>query len=352
MITINVFGEIASSQTQAMMEAWGLPMQSLSADNVRAALDAAQDDPEVTLNIDSVGGDVSEGFKIYDLLRTSGKTIYANIVGGCHSMAVILLLSAPAENRSGSRNLRALIHRVYTEASGAISSDDAMDIAEDLLREQSAILDIYVDRTGQPREKLEEVMKQERQLDAREMLELGFISKITPYNTNQIKKKTMKKNVFSQMAERLAALRNRVGVNPMNYDFKDVDGNVVFRTDKEDDSLAVGDRVEVTGEEDGGIFTLEDGRVITIEEGVITKIDEMRDGSEEPVNELIEIVDALTNRLEALEEKYNTLRSSGYTPSNRLGSGAKKVPTKENSDAIKERAREMRKKFLEAGKIR
>lgn len=352
MIIINVFGEIASSQTQAMMEAWGLPMQSLSADNVRAALDAAPDDPEVTLNIDSVGGDVSEGFKIYDLLRTSGKTIYANIVGGCHSMAVILLLSAPAENRSGSRNLRALIHRVYTEAPGAISSDDAMDIAEDLLREQSAILDIYVDRTGQPREKLEEVMKQERQLDAREMLELGFISKITPYNTNQIKKRTMKKNVFSQMAERLAALRNRVGINPVNYDFKDVDGNVVFRTDKEDDSLAVGDPVEVTGEENGGIFTLEDGRVITIEDGVVTKIDEMRDGSEEPVNELIEIVDALANRLEALEAKYNTLRSSGYTPSNRLGSGAKKVPTKENSDAIKERAREMRKKFLEAGKIR
>lgn len=321
MITINVFGEIASSQTQAMMEAWGLPMQSLSVDNVRAALDAAPDDPEITLNIDSVGGDVSEGFKIYDLLRTSGKTIYANIVGGCHSMAVILLLSAPAENRSGSRNLRALIHRVYTEAPGAISSDDAMDIAEDLLREQSAILDIYMDRTGQPREKLEEVMKQERQLDAREM------------------------------AERLAALRNRVGVNPMNYDFKDVDGNVVFRTDKEDDSLAVGDRVEVTGEEDGGIFTLEDGRVITIEDGVVTKIDEMRDGSEEPVNELIEIVDALANRLEALEAKYNTLRSSGYTPANRLGSGAKKVPTKENSETIKERAKEMRKKFLEAGKF-
>lgn len=352
MITINVFGEIASSQTQAMMEAWGLPMQSLSVDNVRAALDAAPDDPEVTLNIDSVGGDVSEGFKIYDLLRTSGKTIYANIVGGCHSMAVILLLSAPAENRSGSRNLRALIHRVYTEAPGAISSDDAMDIAEDLLREQSAILDIYVDRTGQPREKLEEVMKQERQLDAREMLELGFISKITPYNTNQIKKKTMKKNVFSQMAERLAALRNRVGVNPMNYDFKDVDGNVVFRTDKEDDSLAVGDRVEVTGEEDGGIFTLEDGRVVTIDDGVVTKIDEMRDGSEEPVNELIEIVDALANRLDALEEKYNTLRSSGYTPSNRLGSGAKKVPAINSKESVKGEMQEKHKKFLEAGKIR
>ena len=352
MITINVFGEIASSQTQAMMEAWGLPLQSLSVDNVRAALEAAPDDPEVTLNIDSVGGDVSEGFKIYDLLRTSGKTIYANIVGGCHSMAVILLLSAPAENRSGARNLRALIHRVYTEAPGAISSDDAMDIAEDLLREQSAILDIYVDRTGQPREKLEEVMKQERQLDAREMLELGFISKITPYNTNQFKTKPMKKNVFSQMAERLAALRNRVGINPMNYDFKDVDGNVVFRTDKEDDSLAVGDRVEVTGEEDGGIFTLEDGRVITIEDGVVTKIDEMRDGSEEPVNELIEIVDALANRLEALEAKYNTLRSSGYTPANRLGSGAKKVPATNSLEAVKEEAQEKRKKYREAGKIR
>lgn len=207
MITINVFGEIASSQTQAMMEAWGLPLQSLSADNVRAALEAVPDDLEVTLNIDSVGGDVSEGFKIYDLLRTSGKTIYANIVGGCHSMAVILLLAASSENRIGSHNLRALIHRVYTETPGVISSDDAMDIAEDLLREQSAILDIYVDRTDQPREKLEEVMKQERQLDAREMLELGFISKITPYNTNQIKKRILDgfwKQILTQVGENAA----------------------------------------------------------------------------------------------------------------------------------------------------
>ena len=67
-------------------------------------------------------------------------------------MAVCILLAAPAENRSANRNCRALIHRVYMPVGDWLTSDDARSIAEELALEEEAILDVYVERTGQDRE--------------------------------------------------------------------------------------------------------------------------------------------------------------------------------------------------------
>ena len=110
MLTIDIRGEIISSYEQGLRSAAGDTSLNTSAADVRQALDAAQDERDIMLDIDCMGGDVYEGFKIYDLLRNSGKTLHACIRGGCHSMATVVLLAAPLENRTGVPNLRALVH--------------------------------------------------------------------------------------------------------------------------------------------------------------------------------------------------------------------------------------------------
>lgn len=110
MLTIDIRGEIISGYEQGLRSAAGDTSLTTSADDVRQALDAAQDERDIMLDIDCMGGDVYEGFKIYDLLRNSGKTLHACIRGGCHSMATVVLLAAPLENRTGVPNLRALVH--------------------------------------------------------------------------------------------------------------------------------------------------------------------------------------------------------------------------------------------------
>lgn len=82
MIFINLKGAIDSEENRIMMELWDGPSEICSVETFRRVLDEHPDEQEVCINIDCDGGSVEEGFKIYDFLRMSGRTIYTNIVGG------------------------------------------------------------------------------------------------------------------------------------------------------------------------------------------------------------------------------------------------------------------------------
>lgn len=81
MIFINLKGAIDSEENRVTMELWGGTSEICSVETFRRVLDEHPDEQEVCINIDCDGGSVEEGFKIYDLLRMSGRTIYTNIVG-------------------------------------------------------------------------------------------------------------------------------------------------------------------------------------------------------------------------------------------------------------------------------
>ncbi len=210
------------------------------------------------------GGEVEEGLAIYDCLRTSGKDIHMNIEGGCHSMAVVLLLAAPLENRTANPNCRALIHRVTGCAGG--TPDDLAAAAEDARRAEESILDIYADRTGQDKEFLRSIMAEQKERTAAELLDWGFISRINNYNTNFKSKKNMAKTLKERAAEFMNSIRNFVGVLT-NFEFVDQDGKVLFTTEAEDDTLEVG-----MAASPNGTFTIADGRTVTVADGKITDI--------------------------------------------------------------------------------
>ena len=278
MIFINLKGAIDSEENRIMMELWDGPSEICSVETFRRVLDEHPDEQEVCINIDCDGGSVEEGFKIYDFLRMSGRTIYTNIVGGCHSMAVCILLAAPAENRSANRNCRALIHRVYMPVGDWLTSDDARSIAEELALEEEAILDVYVERTGQDRERLRNVMHEERIHDAKSLLDLGFISKINSYNTNQIFNAMAKneKSAYEKFMSKVKAFRNGKKGSPANFDYLDAEGQVVLQTVGEEDNLAEGVEATLANGETSGTVVLEDGRVVTVEDNIVTSI-EMED---------------------------------------------------------------------------
>jgi len=243
-----------------------------------------EDHPEETdfkFNIHCPGGEVEEGLAIYDRLRTSGRNIYMNIEGGCHSMAVVLLLAAPLANRTANPNCLALIHQVQGFASGSV--DDLEKAAENARLLQNKILDIYADRTGKDRAELEAIMNEQKERTAEELLSWGFISRINAYNTNlkssknqRFMSKETKKNLKQRASEFLNSLLGAVGV-VTNYEFTDPEGNVLFETEEETDTLVEGE----TKASPDGVFTIADGRTVTIEGGVVTKVEEASgDGGE------------------------------------------------------------------------
>ena len=363
MLYLDVKGIIDNEQTKAMMEFWGGGQDVFTVETVRRVLAENPDEPEITLNIDCDGGSVEEGLKIYDELRGSGKTIHTNVTGGCHSMAVALLLAAPEENRSANRNVRALIHRVYIPMCDYLTADDCLEIAEACMMEEDAILDIYVERTGQDRETLAEIMRQEKVHDAKSLLDLNFISKINTYNTNQFFnsiKNSMAKNeqtAYEKFMSKVNAYKNKRAGKAVNFDYKDAEGEVVFSTESEEDTLAEGDTVTIAGGETSGTFVLDDGREVTIEDSVVTGIVPTEPETlEERVTELEALLDEATNVIQEQETELNNLRGSDYTPKNRktqVPATKPKGPGADNRgvDDIKAQARDARERFNAAGKV-
>lgn len=311
---VKVYLPIGDENENKWAAMWGEENVVFSLESVQKILDSTDD--EIHFNFDCDGGVVSEGLAIYDAIRTSGKKIYCNIDGGCHSMAIVMLLAAPKENRSANPNCRALIHKVRMYMWEEMTADELQAAAEAVRQEQDSILDIYADRTGTDRETLEKIMNEEKVRTAQELLNYGFISKINTYNTNS-KKSNMKKGMKS--IEDLCArarnfartTKNRLEGKTTNYDHTDADGNVLFSTEVEDDTLEVG-----MAASPDGTFELPDGRTIVIAEGVITEI---MDGENQSLENLQAENQQLRNDLaeatEIIEELQSQL-SSNYKPAN------------------------------------
>lgn len=351
MIEINVYKDIAKEDPWFRLWDEADPF-SFSADEIQRVLDANPNEKEIKFNINCDGGYVSEGLRIYDVLRTSGKTIHTNIEGGCHSMAVVLLLSAPSQNRTANPNARALIHEVRGGSWDVMTSEQLRTLADEIETEQNAILDIYAERTGHDRAELEVLMKEEKTRTAQELLQYGFISKINSYNTNSKNKMSKtKKNV----KDFLKTLKNLLEGEAVNYDFTDADGNVLFSTEKEDDSLAVGDAVTLPDGGTDGTFTLPDGRTVIVADCVVSEIQEATNSNyaerieelENTLTEAGEIIEAqeaeLTNLRAEVAELKNKGKRSTFNATPRLG-GSGKVKQNNGKETVEDLVNEAKEK--------
>lgn len=342
MININVYKVI--DKEDIFMSMFGMEDMIFSADTIHRAFEQHPDEQDFRLNINCDGGLVSEGLRIYDVLRTSGKTLHTNIEGACHSMAVTLLLAAPKENRTANPNARALIHEVRGGSWDSLTSTELRTLANEIDTEQNALLDIYADRTEYNREELETLMKEEKMRTSQELLNYGFISKINTYSTNK-KNEQMEKPNLSAAEKLIRSIKNLL--NPeeapevVNYDFKDADDVVLFSTEKEDDSLEVGDKASPDGEfviADGRTVTILDGEITTIADAVVidnekvelqNQITELQAQLTASRNEMEQSKEALTNSLGVMEDLRNQI-TSNYKAAERLSQ-----PVKKNVDGVK-----------------
>jgi ATP-dependent Clp protease protease subunit len=209
MIYIDVSGEVVNSQLVARMRGWfddeNIPF---SLENVKAAIEDNKQDNDVMLSINSMGGDMAEGFAIYDYLRSTGKTVHANIISDCSSIATAILLAASKKNRSGNAHCTSVLH---FGSGGVYGKVEDMEAQADLLRKfNDQLVDIYVDRTGVSRKRISDIMHEDKRHTASDLLSLGFISSINSYNTASAymlgRTEELYKNRLVAMSDRLKAI--------------------------------------------------------------------------------------------------------------------------------------------------
>jgi len=127
-------------------------------------------DREVTVYINSPGGDMFEGIAIYNRLREHSQKVTTKVLGMAASAASIIYLAGTERQVASSAFL--MIHNCWTFLSG--NRHYLRDVADDMQEFDAAMADLYAETSGQPVEDMAELMDDETFIRGKRALELGL----------------------------------------------------------------------------------------------------------------------------------------------------------------------------------
>lgn len=313
MAILKIYGVIADGEESSYLSWCGIEHVSLS-DISDFITSLPESDERIDILINSKGGDVRDGWAIYDALRQSGKELTATVEGVCASMASVVLMAAPKEARFSAPHATFLLHepRFASHSIGVDATADTLNqLAEELRIETQKFVDLYAERTGTDAARIAELMKEDREINAEEALSLGVIGVVNTPNTALSTNKNInmaKKNAIARLLERAKAMLEGAVAELRLTTTSGVE--LVVETDADDPK--VGDKATPDGE-----HTLEDGRVIVVVDGVITEIREKETTEEltEQERAMADTIEQLTARVEELQAKVDSLTASQKTAS-------------------------------------
>ena len=138
----------------------------------------AADDPEkdIHLYINSPGGSVTAGMGIYDTMQYINPDVSTICVGMAASMGSLLLTAGAPGKRYALTNSEVMIHQPLGGVQGQAS--DIWIHTDWILKTRHKLNQIYVDRTGQPLEKIERDTDRDNFMTAEEAKEYGLIDQV------------------------------------------------------------------------------------------------------------------------------------------------------------------------------
>lgn len=130
---------------------------------------------EISVRINSPGGDVFEGVAMYNALINSGLKVNVSIDALAASIATVIAMAGDHIKMAG--NGQFMIHKAWTVAAG--NADDMRSTA-DLLDsiDSGSIASTFQARTGMHEADILEMMKAETWMDAKKALDNKFINEI------------------------------------------------------------------------------------------------------------------------------------------------------------------------------
>lgn len=133
---------------------------------------------EITMYIDSPGGEVSSGLALYDVMQGITCPVRTVCLGCAYSMAALLLASG--NRRDMLPHSRVMIHDPLITGGVGGSALHLDSIAQDLMRARETIAQILVKHTGRCLEEIYEKTRTDTYFDAEEAVAWGLADRITP----------------------------------------------------------------------------------------------------------------------------------------------------------------------------
>lgn len=158
-----IYGEIGGWQE-------GAPTQA----NFMADLQAAGPVKKIDIRINSPGGDAFDALGIYNFLRAKGYEVTSYIDGLAASAASIIAMTGKVVMAS---NAVMILHEPFMATMG--SADELARASEQVRVIQDSLTGIYMQRTGQTKAKIAQLMADMTPISAQMAKEMGFADEIT-----------------------------------------------------------------------------------------------------------------------------------------------------------------------------
>lgn len=229
-----------------------------------------------TVHIHSNGGDVFEGYAIYNALKNTGKNIIVHVEGTCASIATLI---ASAGNKIIMNTKSAWMIHSPRIASMSGTSKDLRNVAGQLDKIENQLIDSWVGRTNLTREQLAVMYDQETWLTPEQAVEMGFADEVQEV-LKAVASADLKK--YKYMEDRktlLGTIKNMIDtfLNPekiKNVTDTLADGTVV-QVPEEGDWVGKPVTLESGEPLSPGEHTLASGKVIVIgEDGLVMTVTE------------------------------------------------------------------------------
>lgn len=154
---------------------------------------ALQGGRDITVVLNSGGGDVFAGLSIYNALREYPANVTVRVDGLAASIASVIAMAGNKIIMSPGSMM--MIHKPSVFAEG--NSDDLEKAKEILLNIEESIIPIYAERSGQSVEEVTKMLEAETWMSAEKAVELGFADEVTASIKKQDETVEAFQNAFS-----------------------------------------------------------------------------------------------------------------------------------------------------------
>jgi len=164
--------------------------EGMTAKRIAAALRAIGE-RDVTVNLNSPGGDLFEGLAIYNLLREHPGKVTVKVLALAASAASIIAMAGDTIQISRAGFL--MIHNTWVVAVG--NKNDLRDFADQLEPFDASMADIYAARTGIDAKKVAKMMDAETWIGGQAAIDDGFADELLP--SDQVENKQARSDALA-----------------------------------------------------------------------------------------------------------------------------------------------------------
>lgn len=142
-------------------------------------LNAQDQEKEITLYINSPGGEVSSGLALYDVMKAVRCPIHTVCIGVAASMGAVLF--AAGTHRTILPHARVMIHDPLISGGIGGSALQIRSISDDLLRTREVIAMILAQHTNKTLDEIYEKTQSDSYFYAQEAIDFGLADEIVEY---------------------------------------------------------------------------------------------------------------------------------------------------------------------------